>query len=304
MAHRLPNLNLLRAFEAAARHRSFTTAAEELSLTPAAISQQVRALENNLGFLLFERLPRGVALTHMGAAYLPPIRQAFDDISASTAGLFGLRGESTVKLRAPVSFSVLNLVPRLARFNEEYPDIEVRIGTALWADEVEAESYDIDIRYGDGNWSGYHADLLLNEGCIPVCAPNLEPFPKDLADMAQGQLISVLGSEGAWLAAKNMMGIDEVNPRRVLRADTFMVAAELAVSGSGSLMLPRSMAQPYLDDGRLVTPIDFELPIKESHYLLRKEDHRRTKPEITILQQWLVNDYQTEYGEEVPVHTE
>lgn len=156
MAHRLPNLNLLRAFEAAARHRSFTTAAEELSLTPAAISQQVRALENNLGFLLFERLPRGVALTHMGAAYLPPIRQAFDDISASTAGLFGLKGESSVKIRAPISFSMLNLTPRLARFNQEYPDIEVRLGSSLWADEVEAESYDLDIRFGDGNWSGFH----------------------------------------------------------------------------------------------------------------------------------------------------
>ena len=295
MAHRLPNLNLLRAFEAAARHRSFTTAAEELSLTPAAISQQVRALENNLGFLLFERLPRGVALTHMGAAYLPPIRQAFDDISASTAGLFGLRGESSVKLRAPMSFSVLNLVPRLVRFNEEYPDIEVRLGSSLWADEVEAESYDIDIRFGDGNWSGYHADLLVSEGFIPVCSPNLDPLPVDLAEMAGGKLISVMGSEGAWLSAKDIAEIEEVNPRRVLRADTYLVAAELAVSGAGALMLPKSMAAPFLESGRLMTPVDVELPMKGSHYLIRKEDHRRTKPEITILQQWLINDYQKEH---------
>ena len=299
MAHRLPNLNLLRAFEAAARHRSFTTAAEELSLTPAAISQQVRALENNLGFLLFERLPRGVALTHMGAAYLPPIRQAFDDISASTAGLFGLRGESSVKLRAPMSFSVLNLVPRLARFNEEYPDIEVRVGSSLWADEVEAESYDIDIRFGDGNWSGYHADLLVNEGCVPVCSPNLDAQPQSLEELAKGQLISVMGSEGAWLNAKNMTGLEEVNPRRVLRADTYLVAAELAVSGVGALMLPKSMAAPYIASGRLITPVDFELPLNDSHYLLRKEDHRRTKPEITILQQWLINDYQSDVPLEV-----
>ncbi|PWQ92063.1 LysR substrate-binding domain-containing protein [Leucothrix pacifica] len=292
MAHRLPNLNLLRAFEAAARHRSFTTAAEELCLTPAAISQQVRALENNLGFLLFERLPRGVALTHMGAAYLPPIRQAFDDISASTAGLFGLRGESSVKLRAPMSFSVLNLVPRLARFNEEYPDIEVRLGSSLWADEVEAESYDIDIRFGDGNWSGYHADLLVMEDFVPVCSPDLDPFPEDLAEMAAGKLISVMGSEGAWLSAKDVADIDEVNPRRVLRADTYLVAAELAVSGAGALMLPRSMALPFIESERLVMPLDIKLPMKGSHYLLRKEDHRRTKPEVTILQQWLLNDYQ------------
>jgi len=292
MAHRLPNLNLLRAFEAAARHRSFTTAADELSLTPAAISQQVRALENNLGFLLFERLPRGVALTHMGAAYLPPIRQAFDDISASTAGLFGLKGESSVKLRAPISFSALNLAPRLARFNQEYPDIEVRIGSSLWADEVEAESYDLDVRFGDGNWSGYHADLLINEGCIPVCSPNLDPLPHDLDSMAQGNLISVMGSEGAWLSAVNINGLTEINSKRTLRSDTYLVAAELASSGVGSMLLLKSMADFYINQGRLINPVDFELPVSQSHYLLRKEDHRRTKPEITILQQWLINDYE------------
>lgn len=292
MAHRLPNLNLLRAFEAAARHRSFTTAADELSLTPAAISQQVRALENNLGFLLFERLPRGVALTHMGAAYLPPIRQAFDDISASTAGLFGLKGESSVKLRAPISFSMLNLAPRLARFNQEYPDIEVRIGSSLWADEVEAESYDIDVRFGDGNWSGYHADLLLNEGCIPVCSPAMEPIPHDLESMAKGRLISVMGNEGAWLSAMNISGLTEMNTKRALRADSYMVAAELASSGVGSMLMLKSMAEFYIEQGRLISPVDFELPVTQSHYLLRKEDHRRTKPEITILQQWLINDYQ------------
>jgi len=292
MAHRLPNLNLLRAFEAAARHRSFTTAAEELSLTPAAISQQVRALENNLGFLLFERLPRGVALTHMGAAYLPPIRQAFDDISASTAGLFGLKGESSVKIRAPISFSMLNLTPRLARFNQEYPDIEVRLGSSLWADEVEAESYDLDIRFGDGNWSGFHADLLVNEGCVPVCSPTLDPMPHDLASMAKGKLISVMGSEGAWLSAMNISGFDETFQKRVFRADTYLVGAELAAAGGGSLFLLKSLAESYLSQGRLITPVDFELPVANSHYLLRKEDHRRTKPEITILQQWLINDYQ------------
>ena len=298
MAHRLPNLNLLRAFEAAARHRSFTTAADELSLTPAAISQQVRALENNLGFLLFERLPRGVALTHMGAAYLPPIRQAFDDISASTAGLFGLKGESSVKLRAPISFSMLNLAARLARFNQEYPDIEVRIGSSLWADEVEAESYDIDVRFGDGNWSGYHADLLVNEGCIPVCSPDLDPMPHDLESMAQGKLISVMGNEGAWLSAMNINGLNEINNKRVLRADSYLVAAELASAGVGSMLMLKSMADFYIEQGRLINPVDFELPVAQSHYLLRKEDHRRTKPEITILQQWLVNDYQQNTNEE------
>ena len=292
MAHRLPNLNLLRAFEAAARHRSFTTAAEELSLTPAAISQQVRALEHNLGFLLFERLPRGVALTHMGAAYLPPIRQSFDDIAASTAGLFGLKGERSVKMRAPVSFSVCSLAPRLVRFKKEYSDIEIRIGSSLWADEVEAESYDLDVRFGDGNWSGYKADFLINESYIPVCSPNVDPLPANMADMIRGNIISVMGSEGAWVSAKNELGLEEVNAQRRLRADTYLVAAGLAASGAGSLMIPKTMGEHYIRLGQLLSPTDYEVPISESHYLLRKEDHLRTRPEITILQQWLINDYQ------------
>ena len=303
MALRLPSLNLLRAFEAAARHRSFSKAAEELALTPAAISQQVRALENNLGFLLFERLPRGVALTHMGAAYLPPIRQAFDDISASTAGLFGLRGESSVKLRAPMSFSVLSLAPRLARFNEEHPEIEVRLGSSLWADEVEAESYDLDIRFGGGIWSGYHSDLLITEGFAPVCSPNLDPMPQDLAEMAKGSIISVLGSEGTWLSAISLTDIEAVNSRRILRADTYLVAAQLAVAAVGAVMLPRSMAAPYIKSGQLISLTNFDFPMSGSHYLLRNEDFRRTKPEIAILQQWLVEDYQKEslVGSSIPL---
>ena len=292
MAYRLPNLNLLRAFEASARHRSFTIAAEELSLTPAAVSQQVRALEHNIGFSLFNRLPRGVAITHMGAAYLPPIRQVFDDISASTTGLFGLRGEKTVKLRAPMSFSALNLASRLAQFNQEYPDIEVRVGSSLWADEVEAESYDIDIRFGDGNWSGYHSDLLVSEGFMPVCSPNLVPMPSNLAEMAKGKLITVMGCEGAWVNAIDLTDIEAVNPRRTLRVDSYLVAAQFAVSGAGAMMLPKSMAVPYIKSGQLVSLVDFDLPMNGSHYLLRKEDHRRTRPEISTLQQWLINDYQ------------
>lgn len=292
MAHRLPNLNLLRAFEASARHRSFTIAAEELSLTPAAVSQQVRALEHNLGFSLFTRLPRGVAITHMGAAYLPPIRQAFDDISASTTGLFGLRGEKTVKLRAPISFSALNLAPRLTQFNQEHPDIGVRVGSSLWADEDEAESYDIDIRFGDGSWSGYHSELLINEGFVPVCSPNLDPMPSNLAEMAKGKLITVMGCEGVWSDAVDLTDIDAVNPNRILRADTYLVAAQCAVSGAGAVMLPKSMADPYIKSGQLISLADFDLPMTGSHYLLRKEDHRRTRPEISTLQQWLISDYQ------------
>lgn len=292
MAYRLPNLNLLRAFDASARHLNFTTAAKELSITPVAVSQQVRALEHNLGFLLFERLPQGVALTRMGAAYLSPIRRAFDDISASTAGLFGLSGEGSVTLRAPISFSALNLAPRLVRFKKEYPDIELEISSSLWADETIVKKCDIDIRFGDGGWSGYHADLLVSEGFTPVCSPNLDPMPRDLSEMAIGKLITVIGCEGAWSTAIRLTDIEAVNPCRILRVDTYLAAAQLAVSAVGAVMLPRSIADPYLRRGQLVSLSKADLPMEGAHYLLRKEDQSRSKPEITIFQQWLIDDYQ------------
>ena len=292
MAQRLPNLNLLRAFEAAARNSNFTAAAKELSLTSAVISRHIQVLENSLGFSLFERLPRSVILTRRGAAYLPPVRQVLDDISASTTELFGLSGESFVKIRAPISFGVLNLAPRLARFNKESPNIEVRVSTSLWADEVEADSYDVEIRFGEGRWSGYHADLLLDEGFVAVCSPYLYPMPRNLAQMAKGKLISVIGDEVAWLDAMRLANIKTVKPRGILRADTYLVAVQLALSAAGALMLPRSIADPYIKSRQLISLIDFDLPMSGAHYLLRKDDHGRAKPEVAILQQWLLDDYQ------------
>jgi len=295
MAYRLPNLNFLRAFEAAARHRNFTAAAKELSLTSAAISKHVQSLESSLGFLLFERFPRSVELTRRGAAYLPSATQVLDDISASTTELFGLREENSVNIRAPISFSALNLAPRLARFHKEHSNIEVRVGASKWADEVEADSYDIDIRFGNGYWSGYHADLLLDEGFVAVCSPYLYPMPRDLTWMAKGKLISVIGDESAWLNVMRLANIKAVDSHPIIRVDTYLLAIQLAVSAAGALMLPRSMATSYLNSGQLMNVVDLDLPMNGAHYLLRRSDDGRTKPEVAILQQWLVDDYQKEH---------
>lgn len=295
MAHRLPNLNFLRAFEAAARHRNFTAAAKELSLTSAAISKQIQNLESSLGFLLFERLPRSVELTRMGAAYLPSARQVLDDIFASTTELFGLRGENYLNIRAPISFSALNLAPRLAQFHQEHSNIEVRINTSKWADEVEADSYDLDIRFGDGRWSGYHADLLLDEGFVAVCSPYLYPMPRNLDQMAKGKLISVVGDENAWLNALRLANIKAVDPQPIVRVDTYLLAVQLALSAAGALMLPKSIATPYIKSRQLMSLVDFDLPMNGAHYLLRRNDDGRAKPEVAVLQKWLVDDYQTKH---------
>jgi hypothetical protein len=133
-AYTLPHLPWLRAFEAAARQQSFSGAAQELHVSPAAVSQQIRLLEQHLGFVLFRRLPRGVLLTDMGSAYLPSVRKAFDTLSMSTAGLFGSPGRRTLTLRCTAAFAVLWLSPRLQGFIDAHPGIDVRLFTAIWAE--------------------------------------------------------------------------------------------------------------------------------------------------------------------------
>ena len=292
MAKHLPNLNLLQAFEAAARHSSFIAAAKELSLSSGVISQHIKMLENSLGFLLFERLPRRVFLTRMGASYLPSVQKLLDDISETTTELFGISGDSSsIKLRAPMSFSVISLAPRLARFIQEYPNIEVKLSSSLWPDEVEAQSYDLDIRFGTGNWPEYDSDLLLHEGFTPVCSPKLYPMPCDLAQMPKGKIISVTGSESTWLNAMRTTATKTANPSHVIWADNYLIAAQLGVLGMGALILPKSIAERYINSGQLIR-VDTDFPMNGAHYLLRKGNHGRSKPEIAILQQWLVNDYQ------------
>ncbi|WP_166418374.1 LysR family transcriptional regulator, partial [Cochlodiniinecator piscidefendens] len=168
----LPHVTWLRAFEAAARHRSFTAAAEELGLTPAAISQQIRLLEKHLNAPLFDRLPRGVALTEMGQAYALPVRKSFSDMQIATDGLFGAPRKRVVKVRASISCAGLVIAPRLAEFQQAHPDIEVQLSTFVWSDRFINEESDIDIRYGHGDWTDGTITHLGHEYAIVVCHPD------------------------------------------------------------------------------------------------------------------------------------
>lgn len=139
MTYHLPHLNWIRAFEASARRLSFTAAANELNRTQTSVSHQVRSLEAHIGFQLFERLPHGLRLTDMGLAYLPAVRKAFEDLSTATSGLFGPVSERPVIVRAPISWAVLWLAPRLSNFAAQYPEIDVRLYSAIWADSLSSD---------------------------------------------------------------------------------------------------------------------------------------------------------------------
>jgi LysR family glycine cleavage system transcriptional activator len=183
----LPTLTWLRAFEAAARTSSFSAAALELRLTPGAISYQIRALEAHLGFALFERLPRGVKLTPMGVAYLPPVRKAFEQLADSTVGLFGGSERGEISIHAPVSLASLWLAPKLPAFSRAFPGIDVRLSSVIWDHPAPTESTDLEIRYGAGQWRGYRSEFLCNQRIVAVCN-------RELLEQARAS-----GDAAAWL---------------------------------------------------------------------------------------------------------
>ena len=196
MLFSLPPLLSLHAFEAAARLGSFSAAAKELNITQSAISHRIRQLESHLGYELFERLARGLILNDMGKAYLPSIQHAFNEITSSTAGLFASGEPSTVTIRVPITHAVLWLAPRLESFLDEFPDIDVRIASSIWSDLLPQEAADLELRFGDGNWSDSEVTLLHQEFAIPVCsALHIEQFgrPKSLQQLAGRKRINTLG---------------------------------------------------------------------------------------------------------------
>jgi len=294
--YRLPPLNWLRAFEAAARHSNFTAAADELNLTQAAVSYQVRSLEKHLGFPLFERLARGVQLTDMGRAYLPSVRKAFDELSMSTVGLFGLIGDDSITVRAPVSFATLCLAPRLDRFRQAHPGIHLRLCTSVWADALDAESVDIDIRFGDGRWDGHEVTEILNEPSVPVCSP-IYARHMDTGDRAESlaacDVIQIMGCEDLWARLLRHAGLPDSEPRHTFKADTSLVALELAAAGLGCTLVLRSFAQSYLERGRLIAPFDLSLPIDQSHFAILPDEPHRVRPEVLLFREWLLDEFRS-----------
>lgn len=291
--NRLPPLNWLRSFEAAARHDSFAAAATELHLTAAAISYQVRSLEGELGFKLFERLPRGLRLTDMGRAYLPSLRKAFDDIAISTAGLFGGAREETLTIRASVSYGALILPKILPRFRAAYPHIHVRLFATVWSDRPENEDADLEIRYGDGNWPGWSADRLDQDDSIVVCKFPVDPATEAaeyLVEQARRGVIQIMGCENQWVRLLEQEGIADAERhlRTVAIVDNSCTALELASQGLGPALVAIEFARHYLDGGCVVRPIPTSISSSSGHFLLLPHTANRLRPEALLFRDWLL----------------
>jgi LysR family glycine cleavage system transcriptional activator len=276
----------LRAFEAAARHLSFTKAAAELHVTQAAISHQIRELEEELGERLFVRLNRALRLSEAGALMLPHVRDGFAQLRQGVERLRELGRGGVLTLTAPPSFAGAWLVPRLRRFQAAHPEIEVHLlaGTRLL--DLAREGVDVGIRYGRGNWPGLHVERLLSDDLFPVCNPALAAGLADPKDLARLQLLHVENFPDDWRRWLSAAGLGEIDPERGSWFDTVHAVYDAAVSGMGVAMGRPSLVAEFLADGRLVKPFTIELPAEVAYYLV-SPPASLASPRVAAFSAWL-----------------
>ena len=295
MARRLPPLNGLRAFEAAARHLSFVKAAGELNVTPAAVSHQVKALEEQLGISLFRRFPRGLGLTDEGRAYLPGLTQGLDSLAQATERLHtrGLAG--TVRVSVIPSFSLRWLVPRLADFRSRYPDIDVIVLSEPQTVDFAVKDVDMGIRYGRGHYPGLRTDLLMREDLFPVCSPILINGPRPLRalpdlrhhvllhDWEHGHGDDWLGW-APWLAQAGLGGVDP--DRGLFFTDAAQITAA-AVDGHGVAIGRSALLGDDLRSGRLVRPFSVGRKGNFAYFAVSPEAFA-DRPRVAAFRDWLL----------------
>lgn len=283
----LPNLLWLRSFEATSRLGSFTAAGAELGLTQAAVSTHISALENQLGHVLFERTTRKVALSESGRAYLPSVRKALQDLSLATEGLFGNRSAGTVTIRAPISEAATIIAPALPEFQTRYPDLDIRLLSAIWADTMAEAGIDIEIRLGAGNWPGVRAEPLGAETILPVCQPELARELRDPRDLLRFPQINILGFDDHWTKILESLGLPNSGMKQAVTVDTSLAAVELAASGGGVALLLGKVARRLQGAGRLAIPFDFSVPSARTHHLVHREAMRAPRPAVQTVEAWL-----------------
>jgi LysR family transcriptional regulator, glycine cleavage system transcriptional activator len=287
MRTELPPLVWLRAFEASARHLSFTDAAQELGLTQAAVSKHIKSLELNLRHQLFIRRTRSLELTQLGEAYVPKVRDAFERLTIGTREVFGGRRTKELTLRCAVSFAVNWLAPRLPQFLDQHPGKNIRIISSVWADAFDADVYDVDIQYGTGDWNGVRSHQLTWETITPLCAPLMAGQIKTPDDLKSQRLLHVLGYQEGWGTWLRAAGARSVNPGQGLQFDTSLTAFEVAAQGGGIALGRRSLAKRERTSGRLVAPFNLEVPINEAFYLLEPVG-RNIHPDAASFISWIV----------------
>ncbi len=292
---KLPPLNALRAFEAAGRHLSFTQAASELNVTPGAISQQIRALEDYLEVELFRRMNRTIVLTEAGQLFLPLISSGFEQFGEAVAMLRERRGDGPLTITSAPSFMAKWLIPRLGRFKAVHPDIDVRIDTSDRLVDFKHEDIDVGIRFGNGVYPELESIYLFSFDLIPVCSPELLQRNGGLSkvsDLGQHTLLhsnyyDIDPGWPDWAMWLKVVGADEVDSDHGIYFNQSDLLFQAALEGQGVALLANVMAEPEIRAGRLVQPFAQRLPVKMNYHLVTSPQKARTA-KVIAFREWIL----------------
>jgi LysR family glycine cleavage system transcriptional activator len=293
----LPPLNSLRAFEAVGRYLSFSKAADELNVTPGAISQQVRGLEDFLEIKLFKRRNRSIVLTDSGQIFLPLLSDGFAGISAAVDSVRRSQGDEPLTISAAPSFTAKWLIPRLCKFQALHPEIDVRIDASSRLVDFAREDIDVGIRFGTGEVEGLDSIYLFSYDLIPVCSPDLMHEGKAVHDLSDIRHHTLLHSQDTdfdpsfpdwamWLATA---GVDDVDASRGMFFSQGEMVIEAAIEGQGIALCASVMVAGAIESGRLVQPFETRLPVRLSFHLITTRQ-KWVIPKISAFRQWILDE--------------
>lgn len=310
MAIRLPPLNALKAFEATARHKSVKKAAAELNVTPAAVSHQIKALEVYVGVQLFLRRNRALELTDAARACLPKLREGFDGLAQAVERLRAYKGAGMLTVSAAPTFAARWFMPRLHRFFQAHPEIDVRVsarlrqaaerGRGAAAERATVDAWladsDVAILYGRGDYPGFHVDKLLSLAVTPICSPKLVTDPRhplvSPQDLRHQMLLhddtgELYDGESFWELWLNAAGVTGVDTGRGAHFSHAVLAFEAAIEGSGVVATMPVLAEADLHAARLVTPFALRVPLISAYYLVCSEASA-SRPAVAAFREWLL----------------
>jgi LysR family glycine cleavage system transcriptional activator len=293
MVKPLPPLSSLRSFEAVARHLSFSKAAEELHVTPGAVSQQIRSLEDLLDTRLFDRTRRSVALTDAAMRVLPDIQAGLEILTRAISSKPMPIGERTLTISVAPSFASKWLLPRLPTFYEKHAEIDLRISATVGLADFKRDKVDLAIRLGRGRYPGLHAEPLFTEALTPFCSPELLKRQGPLRkpdDLRNHRLIhdTSIPDEGgkAWEKWLRLAGAENVSPHRGLKFTLAELAMQAAIDSAGVVLGRVVLAEGDVAAGRLVRPFKIALPLNVSYFLVRSSGGP-PRHEIRCFRDWL-----------------
>lgn len=296
MTQRYPPLNPLRTFEVAARHMSFTEAAEELCVTQGAVSRQVKALEDYLGFELFERHARGLSLTSSGLEYSATLAESFAQIVAATDELRLSQKETTLTIHGYNAFLQQWLLPKLPAFQMRYPNVKLKLRGSNARVDFDRDNVDVGFRYGKGKWRGMVADKVLSDQLVAVCSRAYLEEVGPLSDPLQLQKLKryhLRRRKRDWSDWLRAAGVSSSGEEASMPLEELVVLYECVKAGHGFAVISKHYIAADESSGRIVVPFETVLERDQGYYLVMPEA-RRESSKVQIFRNWLLDELNTE----------